>query len=344
MELRHAVEWCKQEDIQPFNAIVLGKVPIGISDVVIAKVLETLKVFGRTRQRGRRRDTSGKSEFILVESNIVLDSHNTPPEVGIEGEIGPWDVHLVSSLVASSPSSDDDVFYTKLRTLLEQEGKSIEDVVACARVNQPPKADLNAELVNAIGKLVDKCGQVSADGVSYRKLRLFSEARPVPPGEEDYEVWMEQATQMVSEWQCNEAVKKQRLVESLRGPAADIVRFLKASNPSATATDYLAALDTAFDTTESGTDLMARFRHQEKGEKLSAFLYRLYKLHQALSKGGIAAEDLNRVRIHQLVKGALTSDMVAFKFRLTHKLRDPPSFSQLLREVREEEEWIRDRE
>ena len=194
---------------------------------------------------------------------------------------------------------------------------------------------------------MDKCNQVSADGPSYRKLRLFSGTKPVPLGEEEYDAWMEQATQMISEWQCNDAAKRQRIVESLRGPAADIVRFLKVSVPNATATDYLAALDTAYGTTESGADLLATFRHtyQNEGEKLSAFLYRLDKLlHRTLLKGGITTDDMNRARIEQLVKGALPHDMVALRIRLSHTLDKPPSFSQLMRDVREEENWISARE
>ncbi|XP_037392521.1 paraneoplastic antigen Ma1 homolog [Pygocentrus nattereri] len=344
MDLIQAVEWSRHEEVHPDYAIVLGKVPRETADEVILRVLGTVKVFGRTRIRGRRGDSTGKQAFILVETSMVLDQNTMPSEVGVEGEIGPWPVHLVSSLVSSS---EDDAFQFKLCALLKQEGKSMDDVMSFAKKNQPPKADLSAELVHAIGKLIDKCGQVSPDGPSYRKLRLFSGIRPVPPGEEEYDVWVEQATQMVSEWQCSEAAKKQRIVESLRGPAVDMIRFLKGSNPSATATDYLAALDTAYGTTESGTDLMAKFRHtyQEKGEKISSFLYRLDKLlHRALSKGGIDAADLNKTRMEQLVKGALTDDMVALRLRITHTLREPPSFSQLLREAREEEEWIQSRE
>lgn len=119
------------------------------------------------------------------------------------------------------------------------------------------------------------------------------------------------------------------------------------SNPSATANEYLAALETAYGTTESGSDLMARFRHtyQETGEKLSAFLYRLDKLlHRALLKGGIDAVGINRARMEQLIKGALTNDMVALRIRMTHTLQSPPSFSQLMKEIREEEHWVAARE
>ncbi|KAL0147743.1 hypothetical protein M9458_056949, partial [Cirrhinus mrigala] len=201
-----------------------------------------------------------------------------------------------------------------LLALSQQEGKSMDEVKAIVMGDQSPKSDISVDLVNAIG-------------------------------EEEYEVWMEQAAQMISEWQCTEAAKKQRIVESLRGPAADIVRFV--SSPSATANEYLAALETVYGTSESGPDLMARFRHtyQVSGEKLSAFLYRLDKLlHRALLKGGIDAAGINRARMEQLIKGALTNDMVALRIRMTHTLQSPPSFSQLMKEIREEEHWVAARE
>nr|XP_023661390.1 paraneoplastic antigen Ma1 homolog [Paramormyrops kingsleyae] len=343
MDLVKTVEWSREENANLSRAIVLSNVPLGTSDDTIDKVLNTVKVFGRTRIRSRRGDVTGRWLFILVEASADLEPDVIPPEIGIESEAGPWSVHLVRSLVAPNPVPEGDPFQLKLQALLQQEGKSMDEVKALIMGMQSPKSDISVDLVDAIGKLVDRCNQVPNDSPSYRKLRLFSGLKPVPPGEEEYDIWMEQAAQMISEWQCNEAAKKQRIVESLRGPAADIVRFLKVSNPSATANEYLAALETAYGTTESGPDLMARFRHtyQESGEKLSAFLYRLDKLlHRALLKGGIDAVGINRARMEQLIKGALTNDMVALRIRMTHTLQSPPSFSQLMKEIREEEHWV----
>lgn len=343
MDLSQVVVWSREESVNLSRAIVVSNVPLDVSNETIGKVLDTVKVLGRTKICGRRGDATGRTLFVLVETSTDLDPDTVPSEIGIENEAGPWPVHVVGSLLAPGAPSEGDVFQLKLMALLQEEGKSMEEVKAIVMGNPPPKADISVGLVDAIGKLVDRCNQVSSDGPGYRKLRLFSGLRPVPPGEEEYEVWMEQAAQMISEWQCTEAAKRQRIVESLRGPAADIVRFLKVSNSSATAKEYLSALDTAYGTTESGPDLMAKFRHtyQESGEKLSDFLYRLDKLlHRAFFKGGIDAAGINKARMEQLIKGALTNDMVALRIRMTHTLRDPPSFSQLMKEVREEEHWV----
>ncbi|KAI2649949.1 hypothetical protein H4Q32_016023 [Labeo rohita] len=91
---------------------------------------------------------------------------------------------------------------------------------------------------------------------------------------------------------CSDNVQA-RLVECLRGPAADIVRFDKTGNPFATFSDYLSVLKSAFGTTENAADVMLKFRstYQNEGVKLSAYI-----------------------------------------LRMTHKLCGPPSFNELMKE------------
>lgn len=93
---------------------------------------------------------------------------------------------------------------------------------------------------------------------------------------------------MLEEWQCSDSIKKQRIVESLKGSAADIIKFLRAQTPNTTANDYMQALETAFGTTESSSDLQVKFRHkfQNEGEKLSTYLLRLYKLSHCIFRNG----------------------------------------------------------
>ena len=85
------------------------------------------------------------------------------------------------------------------------------DVKAVVMGSRPPTFNVSTDLVNAIGKLIDHCNKTSADAPSYWKLRLFSGLQPVSPGEE--------ATQMITGWHSADAAKRQRIVESLRGPA-----------------------------------------------------------------------------------------------------------------------------
>ena len=66
----------------------------------------------------------------------------------------------------------------------------MEDFQALTSENQAHSPDVKIDSMTAIGKLVEKFNQVSADGLSYRKIRLFSDFNPVPQGEEEYEAWM----------------------------------------------------------------------------------------------------------------------------------------------------------
>ncbi|XP_073690795.1 paraneoplastic antigen Ma1 homolog [Garra rufa] len=265
-----------------------------------------------------------------------------PAEIGGPEE-GPWYTQVVRVTAETPKQSTEEEFQTKLISFLQKEGKSLADIPSPV----PPTPDLNTKLVDAINSLVQTCHVASSEErVAYRKLRPFSGFIPTPPGEDEYEVWVEQTTHILEEWQCSDNVKKQRLVECLRGPAADIVRFEKTGNPSATFSDYLSVLESAFGTTEDAADLMLKFRstYQNEGEKLSAYILRLDRmLHSMLRKKGIEYSALNHLRMQQIVRGALSSDLVAMRLRMTHKLCAPPSFNELMKEVREEENMVNNR-
>ncbi len=105
-------------------------------------------------------------------------------------------------------------------------------------------------------------------------------------------------------------------------------------------------LESAFGTTEDAADLMLKFRstYQNEGEKLSAYILRLDRmLHSMLRKKGIEYSALNHLRMQQIVRGAPSSDLVAMRLRMTHKLCAPPSFNELMKEVREEENMVNSR-
>lgn len=74
------------------------------------------------------------------------------------------------------------------------------------------------------------------------------------------ENWMDQARMMISECECSEKEKRRRIVESLKGPALDIVKAVRFSCPDADALQYIEALESMFGTLESGEDLYFAFR------------------------------------------------------------------------------------
>ena len=337
MDAAEIEAWCKRKQIGRENAVVLSDVATDVTDDTLFKALSLVKVLGKTEIVDRCLDTASKTHFVLIQTSTDLTKHTLPDRVGLPGGAGPWPAHVLPALVEGED------FEAKLLTFLKHEGKSMTDVKGLLN---PSPLDMNTALINAISSLVDKCNTVPADTQSYRKLRTFSGVKPTPSGEEEYDAWAEQTMHLLEEWQCSDNVKKQRIVESLKGLAADIVRFLRAQNPSATSYDYMQALETAFGTTESPADLLVKFRHtfQCEGEKMSAFLLRLDKLlHCVFRKGGVELSEMNQLRIEQIVRGALPQDMIALRIRMTHKLRDPPTFNELLKEVREEEDMLQTR-
>lgn len=78
--------------------------------------------------------------------------------------------------------------------------------------------------------------------------------------------------------ECDGTVKekKKRIVESVRGPAFEIIQAVRYNDSDASPEEYLVALENAFGITKSGEDLYFAFRsmQQKSGERLSDFLRR----------------------------------------------------------------------
>uniref|UniRef100_A0AAY4A820 CCHC-type domain-containing protein n=1 Tax=Denticeps clupeoides TaxID=299321 RepID=A0AAY4A820_9TELE len=325
--------------------IIYSNVSVGITDDILYHVLDDVEGFGRSKVRGRCPAACGRKQLILLEVSTDVSTAKIPEQIVVKGEVAPWVVSMAMEDTHPPVQAD---FQTKLLTFLASEGKTLMDVKGLVNSASPSSAapDLNTQLVNAISSLVEKCHTTPSENQSYRKLRIFSGVKPTPHGEEEYEAWADQTAHMLDEWKCVDSMKKQRIAESLKGPAADIVRCLRISNPNATANDYLTALETAYGTTENATDLMLKFRntYQLEGEKLSLYLLRIDKLlHSVLRKGGLHVADMDKTRIEQVVRGSLVHDLVALRVRMTYKLKPAPTFTELLRDVREEEDLIMER-
>lgn len=342
MELSEVIDWCREKEVELDRVFILRNVPKDCEDRVVYNVLDTVQGIGKCKVLDRRSDKTKQCQFVLIEVAGSISKMSVPAEIEGPEEVS-WYTQVVHVTAETPKRSTEEEFQAKLSSFLQKEGKSLADFPRLPS----PEPDLNTKLVDAINSLVQTCHLASSEErVAYRKLRPFSGFIPTPPGEDEYEVWVEQTTHILDEWQCSDNVKKQRLVECLRGPAADIVRFEKTGNPSATFSDYLSVLESAFGTAEDAADLMLKFRStcQNEGEKLSVYILRLDRmLHSMLRKKGIEYSSLNQLRMQQIVRGALSSDLVAMRLRMTHKLCAPPSFNELMKEVREEENMVNNR-
>lgn len=81
------------------------------------------------------------------------------------------------------------------------------------------------------------------DAMAYRVLRRFSGVEEPGCGEESFESWLHHANDTLYLW-ClmSERERRRRLVESLGGPALDLICGLLEENPDTPAQDCLAAL------------------------------------------------------------------------------------------------------
>ncbi len=150
--------------------------------------------------------------------------------------------------------------------------------------------------------------------------------------------WMEQARLMITECECSEKEKRHRVIESVKGPALEIIRAVCSSNPEAEALQYLEALKSMFGSSESGEDLYFKFcsMRQNSGELLSEFLRRIDKaLNKVVERDGLSSR---MVCVEQLIRGAVHSDMMLLQLGLCERRERPPTFLSLLKEIREAKE------
>ena len=136
-----------------------------------------------------------------------------------------------------------------------------------------PLKDFNSELCAVLEEIIAQCKKDTPDCLTtgYRRLRPFSGRHPVPSSEDGFEEWMDHAVQALEEWGIPEKNKKQRIMESLRGPALEAIRNLKHSKDNCAAQDYLDVLQNVFGRTEDISELRCQLEHcfQKKGECVS---------------------------------------------------------------------------
>ncbi len=258
--------WCKGESVREDHALMVV-VPEYLEIIQIEETMQTIKCLGRVRVRGRMFRDNLKCFLVLCESKEQIDPNLVPPEVlpGSGGE--PWKI-----VISRGEDTSSEDFATKVHNLLQSQGRTAEDIQAVFSSAVSEKSSPDA-IIRAVGDLLEKTGKTSSEMGGYRRLRMFSGTIPTLAGEEQFEHWMEQAWLMVEESEGSAKEKKRRMIESLRGPALEIVKVVRDSDTDGTPEEYLNALERAFGSAESGDDLYFAFRllQQQAGEKLSDF-------------------------------------------------------------------------
>lgn len=250
--------WCRGEGLEEAKALLV-LVPEEVEIAQIEETLETIKCLGRVRVRGRLFHTPLSCLMVLCECKQSIPKDNAPKEVLDQHSGEKWPIVTLNECAAP------DDFAVKLKSLLDTEGRTMEDIqslflsFAPPQPSSDPSINSTESVLQAVGDFLEKARKPQAEG-GYRRLRLFSGNLPVPPSEDPFDHWLEQAWLMVEESDCTDKEKRRRLMESLKGPALEIAKSVRESDPEAGPVEYLEALESAFGSAESGDDLYFAFR------------------------------------------------------------------------------------
>lgn len=114
------------------------------------------------------------------------------------------------------------------------------------------------------------------------------------------------------------------------------------THTGATPKEYIDVIENTFGTPETGEELYFAFRmlSQHPSETLFGFLRRMERvLNKLIQKGSLQPAAADRARLDQLIKGATRADLMLLNLRLREQRDQPPTFLQLLSEIRMEEEY-----
>ncbi|XP_047700552.1 paraneoplastic antigen Ma6F-like [Prionailurus viverrinus] len=175
------------------------------------------------------------------------------------------------------------------------------------------------------------------------KLRTFPGMEEPHREEESFESWLDHTSDMLYLWcHITERERRRRLMESLGGPALDLVCGLLAENPDVPAQDCLAALVQVFGRKDTPTTARLKFLTcgQRPQETLFVYVIRLEGLLQsAVEKGAIHPNVADQLRARQVLMRARPNEMLENKLRRMRLDRRPPGFLGMLRLIQETEAW-----
>uniref|UniRef100_A0A8C8W7K1 Paraneoplastic antigen family 5 n=2 Tax=Peromyscus maniculatus bairdii TaxID=230844 RepID=A0A8C8W7K1_PERMB len=324
-------DWCKGMDLDPKKAVLIVGIPVQCSEAEIKDALkEGLPPLCAHKVIGRMFRREDEAKAVLIELTEVVNYTMMPTHIPAAG--GAWEVVV-------KPRSPDDEFINKLTYFLRDEGRRMVDVAKALGFSIAPTVSMdlrNSDQDKPEG-LKSLCSSMC-----YQKLKVFS-GSPFPgPGEETFETWLGEVTEMMQLWQVSEKEKKRRLLESLRGSALSIMQALWATNDALTMEQCLKALKQIFGNKEDYKILQFRFLQfsQKPAEKLSDYLLRLEPLLQkAVQQSPLSAHSVDSIRLkHVLSRVSLTTGLRG-KLSLLDQQGCPPTFLELMKLTQDEEEW-----
>ncbi|XP_072898001.1 paraneoplastic antigen Ma1 homolog [Hemitrygon akajei] len=277
MDRDKIVNWCELEDVPVNYACVLSGVDFRILDGALVQGLSLVKGMGQIELVARRCGKEVEASWVLVRMSADVMTLELPAPVSVPGETGPWGLHILPE-DEGEETLEEELDVTSGEVPVNSKGGS--EWEGLARL-YPPAGGEASELAAALISLT----------VSERprlKLGFFSGATTTSDGEVAYDTWIENMSLLFEAWPGLDEEKRRRLMGSLRGMVARVVRELKAEQPSASLGEYLEVLEGAFRMSGDSWLLLAEFHHmeQERGEKLSEYIFWLERMLTGLRRWG----------------------------------------------------------
>uniref|UniRef100_A0A8C5Z2E0 Uncharacterized protein n=1 Tax=Marmota marmota marmota TaxID=9994 RepID=A0A8C5Z2E0_MARMA len=313
-------DWCRWMGVNAQRSLLILGIPEDCKEDEFQEAVQAaLWPLGRYRVLCKTFRKELRARVALVEFAEYLNRNLIPQQ--IPGSRGPWTVIFL-------PQAPDADFQDTPNFPAQPQGRAVVGAAydAGARTQQWSQA-LQPVLEN----------------MAYEELRSFSGLEEPACGEDSFESWLDHANDMLYLWRhISERERRRRLVESLGGPALDLMCGLLEEHPDTPAQDCLAALVQVFGNKD--TRMTARLKFltcsQRPQETLFAYVMRLEGLLQvALEKGAIHPAIADQLRARQVLMRARPNQMLQNNLRRMRLERRPPGFLGLLRLIRETEAW-----
>lgn len=208
--------------------------------VRIEEVAESVKVFGKVPVQDKKCGPTPTTLLVLCECREVVDPTCCPMDLRTTDGEETWMILMV--VERDSTTAAPFGFADKLSKFLRDEGMSMTDLFPPLSSNHGSPVSI----IRAVDEILEKTARPQIDTNAYRHLHTFSGTIPTPAGEETMDQWIEQAKMMITECECSEKEKRRRIVESLKGPALEIIKAVRVSSPDANALQYLEVLESTF--------------------------------------------------------------------------------------------------
>ncbi|XP_075433607.1 paraneoplastic antigen Ma1 homolog isoform X2 [Ascaphus truei] len=337
-------QWAIECLESPHHVVAIRHVPTKTSAYDVRLALSQFPGLGETRVLDQECEADPAWSTVLVTAARDFREDEGPEVIYLYGA-RPGGCPLIYpelTVKAEEPSSGSGhgtaLMVTSLPAPRRPSGGGASSELACGRGLDSRSGGPAGKLVlaEALQQLADNLAQAS-QAHHYRKLNTFSGVLPTPPGEEDFEDWKDHTLQVLDEWSCSEAVKRQRIVECLRPPASHIVRMYRVEHVDATAQGMVEVLTLTYGTKVDEIELFAQFNalRQEEGEKMSAFIRRIQlALWTLISNKVIPPHAVDGYRLNQLLTGSLRDHPIAVMLWYSLPKGIPPSFEDLMSRVK----------